>query len=116
MIRIKKLGPQHILSLWANGLKNGNSKKVTNLYSRAAVLLATLDSKALIGRRKIKPYFDNLVKKSGLRCIFHEIFLIKKNVYAGFYTFKWDSGSISARFTFVIGHDGILHHHSSVLP
>ena len=107
---------QTSLKAWARALQSRNPRRITQLYAPDALLLATLDGDIKQGRAAIKQYFQNLVKKPGLRCIFQETFQISPNTWAGLYTFKWRGGELPARFTFVMGPEGIQHHHSSSLP
>jgi hypothetical protein len=52
----------------------------------------------------------------GWLAAFKEIYRPKPGVLAGIYEFRWPGGSLPARFTFVVGPQGILHHHSSAMP
>ena len=104
------------LQAWADALESRDSAAVASTYGKNALLLATVKARPKVGRAAIRRYFDELVKKPGLRVDFQSICRVSPGVLAGVYVFRWDGGSIPARFTFVIGRDGIVHHHSSASP
>lgn len=101
---------------WAEAIDARDARAITELYAPNANLLATLDDTPLHGLDDIKPYFINLVKKPGLHVTFQELHKIRPDIWSGLYTFKWNGGSLPARFTFVLGKNGIQHHHSSAMP
>ncbi len=104
------------LKSWAWALQSGDANQIIEQYAPDAVLLGTLSDRIKTGRADIKTYFDKLVKKSNLHVSFQEVQEVKPNVWAGKYTFHWDGGNLPSRFTFIVGSNGIKHHHSSALP
>jgi hypothetical protein len=108
---------QHPVKAWVAALRSGDPDRIARTYAPGALLLATLDPVPKIGERAIRGYFENLLReKPGLACTFQKAWTPRPGVLAGIYTFHWPGGALRARFTFVIGPDGIAHHHSSALP
>jgi len=104
------------LQPWADAIEARDPHLITSLYTADALLLATLEAQPLVGRQAIYPYFVNLARKGGLHVIWEAGWVVNKVTYAGLYTFKWDGGSVAARYTFVLSGDEIVHHHSSQMP
>jgi hypothetical protein len=102
---------------WLAALASQDPSRAAATYASDGLLLATMGPKPKIGRVAIRGYFAGLMeKKPGIHCVFKEIYRPKPGVLAGIYEFRWPGGSLPARFTFVVGPQGILHHHSSAMP
>lgn len=105
------------LSAWAAALASRDPSRVTALYAKDALLFSTLDAAPKAGQQAILGYFKSLIGgKSGLTCSFKRVFRVSPGVMAGLYVFRWSSGELPARFTFVLSNGKILHHHSSAMP
>jgi len=101
---------------WGAALASRDPGLIASLYARQSILLSTLDPVPKLGRRAITGYFVDLVKRRGLHVVFQRVWPVGRGVYTGLYRFVWDGGELPARFTLVVGPEGITHHHSSQLP
>lgn len=102
---------------WSGALAGGDPGLIASTYAPTALLLATMDPVPRVGRMAISGYFRDLLRdKPGLTVVFDRHWRPRPGVLAGTYEFRWPGGSLPARFTFVVGKQGIMHHHSSALP
>jgi hypothetical protein len=109
-------GTPHALRSWGSALAARDPGLIASLYARKSILLSTLDPVPKLGRHAITGYFADLVKRRGLHVVFQQVWSVGNGVYTGLYRFTWKDGDLPARFTFVVGPEGITHHHSSQLP
>ena len=111
-----------LLQKWANAIKHGDPKKVTDFYHENGILLGTFSPVERVGHKLISEYFEKLLQDSVEVEIVsehtHDFELTSVN--SGLYNFVTKGKSISARFSFVYGKDNtgwkIISHHSSILP
>jgi uncharacterized protein (TIGR02246 family) len=113
---------------WGQALSSGDPGKVVDLYSKDAILLATLSPKPLTSQKEREEYFKKLMAKPGLAVRVKEehIRLLDENnaVLSGLYDFVYQEAgkevAIPARYSFVYqNRDGkwlIVEHHSSKVP
>jgi uncharacterized protein (TIGR02246 family) len=113
---------------WREALSGGKAEPVVALYTKDAVLLATLANDPITDQADRTAYFTNLTAKPKLKARVNEEFvrLLDEDdaVLSGTYTFSFeDAGktvSIPARYTLVYKKlDGkwmIVEHHSSKMP
>ncbi len=122
--------PRSLYDDWAASLSQTrcDGNLTASRYSKDAVLLATFKSK-IVGRKKIRGYFDHLTCNENLR-VATNWFRAGGNHgikwATGLYTFKYDSDTggpveVPARFTFVWhrnsqGEWRIVNHQSSQRP
>ena len=111
---------------WNAAIQN-DAEKTADRYHDDAVLLSTLKDEPYKGKKNIKKYFEEFVKRQPIAKVTdREIQILgdKAAVDTGLYTFTFRDGkkppTIDARFTFVYkvvdGKCLIISHHSSKLP
>ena len=117
----------NIVDNWLSTVKIGDSKDISELYDKNAVLLGTVAENVKQGRSVIKTYFHMFKKKNPIGVIDSIIFQKLNKRYGvadGNYTFELDDPKtgkrvkVPARFTFVVDTKKklILTHHSSSTP
>ncbi|MBX2848589.1 MAG: SgcJ/EcaC family oxidoreductase [Acidiferrobacterales bacterium] len=116
------------LNRWFAALKTGDWSRVTELYSKDAILLSTLKGDVKKGHRKIRGYFEKeFLPKHPVGKIEegHTRLLGGVAVNSGLYSFKIDGEgkkrvTVQARYTFVYRWQDddwkIVEHHSSLNP
>lgn len=116
------------LNRWFSALKTGDSAKVTELYSKDAILLSTLKGDVKQGHRKIRGYFErNFLPKQPIGKAEEPYTRLLGGiaVNSGLYSFKINGEgkkrvTVQARYTFVYQWQDndwkIVEHHSSLNP
>jgi hypothetical protein len=100
---------------WAEAFNSGDPKRVVSLYTKDAVLLATLCPE-LLSKKAMSGYFYDLLVTKGAKVQVGKYVKVM-GVESGFYVFRLDDGTkVVARFTFVPNGTHISTHHSSELP
>jgi len=118
-----------IINLWLHTVRYDDSKEISKLYAKNAVLLGTVAENVKQGRAVIKTYFDEFKKKNPVGVLNSIIFQdLGKNYGSadGNYTFELDEKcgdeiirvKVPARYTFVVNTKTklIQTHHSSSTP
>lgn len=115
-------------SAWGQALGEGDSEKVSLLYSEDAVLWGTVSPALRSGRTAVRDYFAGASKAlPGLKAAFGDQSIRVYGdaaVNTGSYTFSWvkdgETKSLPARYSFTYVKSGerwlIVDHHSSAMP
>jgi len=113
--------PVDFIQHWLDTVCTHNPQAIVSLYAQDGILVGTVAQKIKRGRKEIKTYFDEFVKKSpcGKIVSAQEQYIQGVSVVSGVYEFDLDGEVVPARFTFVItkndmGEYEIINHHSSV--
>lgn len=108
---------------WNDSLKTKDPRKVTENYSKSAVLLPTVSDKPRTDHSAIENYFEHFLAKSPLGTIDERTIKIGCDTVQdmGLYTFKFEDGrTVQARYSFIYEFENgkwvISHHHSSMMP
>jgi uncharacterized protein (TIGR02246 family) len=108
---------------WNESLKTKDPRKVTENYSKSAVLLPTVSDKPRTDHGAIEDYFTHFLAKSPVGKIDERSIKIGCDTVQdmGLYTFQFEDGrTVQARYSFIYefenGHWVISHHHSSMMP
>ena len=112
-----------LLQKWTNAIKDGDPKKVTDLYHENGILLGTFSPVERVGHKLISEYFEKLLQDSVEVEIVsehpHDFELTSVN--SGLYNFVTNGKTVNARFSFMYTKNDdsdwkIISHHSSVMP
>ena len=108
---------------WNESLKTKDPRKVTENYSKSAVLLPTVSDTVRTDHAAIEDYFTHFLAKSPVGKIDDRSIKIGCNSVQdmGIYTFQFEDGrTVQARYSFIYelenGKWVISHHHSSMMP
>lgn len=115
-------------SSWRSALSSGKAENITKLYSKDAILLATLAAKPLKTDEERVKYFTTLSALPKLAATVNEEYvqILDEDdaLVSGIYTFSFEEKGkkveIPARFSFIYKKDNgkwmIFGHHSSKVP
>tara|TARA_R110000824_G_scaffold77734_4_gene196482 strand:+ start:1154 stop:1537 length:384 start_codon:yes stop_codon:yes gene_type:complete len=113
--------PTDFIQQWLDTVCTHDPQAIVNFYSQDGILVGTVAEKIKRGRKEIKTYFDEFVKKKPCGKIIssQEQYMNGVSIVSGVYEFDLDGEIVPARFTFVIakndkGEYEIINHHSSV--
>ena len=113
--------PADFIQQWLDTVCTHDPQAIVNFYSQDGILVGTVAEKIKRGRKEIKTYFDEFVKKKPCGKIIssQEQYMNGVSIGSGVYEFDLDGEIVPARFTFVIakndkGEYEIINHHSSV--
>jgi|TARA_R110000751_G_scaffold266884_1_gene365871 hypothetical protein len=113
--------PADFIQQWLDTVCTHDPQAIVNFYSQDGILVGTVAEKIKRGRKEIKTYFDEFVKKKPCGKIIssQEQYMNGVSIVSGVYEFDLDGEIVPARFTFVIakndkGEYEIINHHSSV--
>tara|TARA_R110000824_G_scaffold276944_1_gene465296 strand:- start:195 stop:578 length:384 start_codon:yes stop_codon:yes gene_type:complete len=113
--------PVDFIQQWLDTVCTHNPQAIISFYSQDGILVGTVAQKIKRGRKEIKTYFDEFVKKKPCGKIIssQEQYINGVSVVSGVYEFDLEGEIVPARFTFVIGKNDmgeyeIINHHSSV--
>jgi len=121
---INKKEVRGLFQLWNKALASRDPAKVTERYSKEAVLLPTVSDTARYDHEAINDYFVHFLKKKPSGEILEGEIIVGTNWAqdAGIYEFTMgvDKSTVKGRYSFIyVFEDGewkISHHHSSVMP
>jgi|TARA_R110002012_G_scaffold312760_1_gene523768 hypothetical protein len=113
--------PVDFIQQWLDTVCTHDPQAIVSLYAQDGILVGTVAETIKRGRKEIKTYFDEFVKKKPCGKIIssQEQYINGVSVVSGVYEFELDGDIVPARFTFVVAKnsDGafeIINHHSSV--
>ncbi|WP_127471552.1 SgcJ/EcaC family oxidoreductase [Thiomicrorhabdus aquaedulcis] len=108
---------------WNASLQTKDARKVTDNYSKSAVLLPTVSNVPRTNHGAIEDYFEHFLMKNPVGRIDERHIHMGCNMVqdTGLYTFTLEGGQhVQARYSFIYvlenGHWVISHHHSSMMP
>ena len=106
---------------WLDTVCTHDPQAIVNFYSQDGILVGTVAEKIKRGRKEIKTYFDEFVKKKpcGKITSSQTQMVNGVSIVSGVYEFNLDGEIVPARFTFVVakndmGEFEIINHHSSI--